>query len=449
MAACALVAAAIASVATVNGDPGDPVAPERPVPIRTTLADGTSIVGPLTRWDDAGFEATVDGTVRSFRWEELRPVEVYRIRKRLIDELAASGAPTVDAERLARRVDLFVWLASGDERDLTARAERDARSAGADDAAITAAREQAASLRAERASKAEAARRAALRTTTPEGDTFDTTPWQPQSMDERAKRVTELKVMTASKLAAAGREATPIEGRQAIVYSDLGASDAATRAVDIDHFVANALPRLGVSGESQPFWGKVVVIVVEGDDRFRLLEASGFRQEVTKADTVLTHYDGGRAFVVVRTQPDVVSTTLAMYRGVALAILHSHVSATRLPPWANEGIADWLVAMYPRGKAIDEPLRKPGLRFIRNGGSIEGVMGLTYAPGSWPGPEGIGRNVGFLVSGFIAEKEPTRFQAWVRAVKAGTPWEQALVEELGLSPTALLDAVRRHYRTND
>ncbi|MBL9147077.1 MAG: hypothetical protein JNM94_00135 [Phycisphaerae bacterium] len=420
---------------------GEPLTFEKPQPLKASLLDGSSIGGTVTRFDDDGFDMLLDGTPRRFKWEDFRPLETYRVRKRLID-----AAPK--EERLGRTLDLVAWCVSVEDKDATQRAERDAKALGADDAALVTARTAGAQRRAEMIAKSVTAAKAALKTTSPEAASFDPALWGPQTPADRDKAVSELKVATAAKLAGAGRELTAIESRNAIVYSDLGAEDAAVRGIDIDRFVRHALPRLGIDQETQPFLGKVVVIVVDGDDRFRLLEASAFQQAVTPSDEAFTHYDGGKAYVVVRRQIDVTRTAAAMYRAIGRAILHRHVSAVRLPTWANEGVVDWLVAMYPPAKSTDAELRKPGLAFVRNGGSIEDVLRATY-DSNWPGANGLGRNVGFLLAGLMAEQEPARFQAWLKAVKNGKPWAQALTEDFGFSPQALADFARRYYRTND
>jgi hypothetical protein len=443
--ALALRVALVAIGATLAFDlgafAGAPITFEKPQPLKATLLDGSGIGGGVTRADDDGFDILLDGTPRRFKWEDFKPLETYRIRKRLIETIPKE-------ERLARTLDLLAWCVSVEDKDATQRAEHDAKALGAADDALAAARTAGAQRRADRIAKSVTAAKAALRTTSPEADTFDPAPWGVQTPAERDKAVSELKVSAAAKLAGAGRELTPVESRNAIVYSDLGAEDAAVRGIDIDRFVRHALPRLGIDQETQPFLGKVVVIIADGDDRFRLLEASAFQQAVTPNDEAFTHYDGGKAYVVVRRQVDVTRTAAATYRAVARAILHRHVSAVRLPTWANEGTADWLVAMYPPAKATDTDLRKPGLAYVRNGGSIEDVLRATYDT-NWPGANGLGRNVGFLLAGLMAEQEPARFHAWLKAVKGGKPWAQALTEDFGLSPQALADFARRYYRTND
>ena len=416
---------------------GDPVVLDKPQPMRATLADGRSIAGAIERWDDEG----IDGPIGRHAWSDFKPLEAFRIRKKLIE---ATGTSQRD-----RMLDLVAWCWSIDESELAEKAVRDARSLGSSTSAVDEAKVRGVALKATRAARSAAAEREKLKATSPEGEAFPPNPWPTLVASERTVQIDAMKKDVTAKLAAAGRECTPIEGKHALVYSDLGVEDASNRAVLIDEFVAACLGKLGIAPEEPIFWGKLVVIVADGSDRFRLIEASGFRQQTSADDASFAHYDGPKAFVVVRAQTDVTLTTIATLRGVAFAVMHRHISATRLPPWANEGLADWLVASFPRGKFLDEPLRKPGLAFVRDGGSIERVFDLTYDAGSWPGPDRIGRSVGFLVVGFMIERGPQRFQKFIGAVKRGKEWREALEVECGVTPAGLVDRARRYYRTND
>jgi hypothetical protein len=48
----------------------------------------------------------------------------------------------------------------------------------------------------------------------------------------------------------------------------------------------------------------------------------------------------------------------------------------------------------------------------------------------------------------IAER-PKQFGAWVKAVKGGKEWQEALAKEFGMDTAALARAASAWYRTND
>jgi len=49
----------------------------------------------------------------------------------------------------------------------------------------------------------------------------------------------------------------------------------------------------------------------------------------------------------------------------------------------------------------------------------------------------------------MMREDARRFEAWLRKVKGGTPWEQALQEACGLSKQQLAANVARFFSTRD
>ncbi len=56
---------------------------------------------------------------------------------------------------------------------------------------------------------------------------------------------------------------------------------------------------------------------------------------------------------------------------------------------------------------------------------------------------------GYLLVELMVRDRPGAFGAWVRAVKRGKPWEQALAEDFGVTRAQLVDTFVRYYRVND
>lgn len=425
---------------------GDPVVLDKPQPMRLTLADGTTLGGQVARWDDDGF----DGPIGRHRWEELKPLEAFRVRKKLIEALPSG-------DRKARMLDLLTYVASfrdkpDDKDSLVERAEKECKSLGATAEEITQAQGKAAELKQVRAERERAAARAKLSTASPEAGPFPQGAWPPFTQADQERQLLALRQRVTERLAKAGKELTGVEGDFCIVWSDLGTADAAKQAVEIDLFVRSVLKQLGVAEDQANLslrTGKVAFILAESADRYRLLEASAFGHQAAKDEVGMVHYEGPDAIAVILKQGDPIATQIETLRATARGVLHRLASPVRLPPWAHEGLVDWLVLSWAHTASIDKELRPPGLAFIRNGGSLEKVLGLTYEEGTWPGPDLSARAAGYLVVGLMMEQAPQRFQKFLAAVKAGKPWKQALEEDFGSKPAALLDSVRRHYRFND
>jgi len=61
----------------------------------------------------------------------------------------------------------------------------------------------------------------------------------------------------------------------------------------------------------------------------------------------------------------------------------------------------------------------------------------------------VGYNIGYLMVELMIRDRPQAFGAWVNAIKDGKDWEEALVEDFGVSRAQLVETFVRFYRVND
>jgi hypothetical protein len=425
------------------GHPGDAQVLARPVSIKAALQKGGEIQGQIVGWDRTGFDAVVDRANRRIGWDDLTGLEVYRVRKRLHEALPVP-------ERKAAYLELFAYLLSRDDTDrIVDRALEDAKRLGATASDVEVARSNAEAKRQARNEDAARTARARLGAGSPEAAPFSTFAWPKTTAEERARAVLDLKQKVTSFLAAGGRELTPVDAHHVLVYSGLGLDDAAKRATHIEQFIEASLPRIGMDAETTPWRGKLVVIVSDDRDRFRLIEASAFRQQSRDNELAITHYDGADAFVHVAKSTDESSSSVATFRAIALAMLHAHISAGRLPAWAHEGFADWLVASYRPTKSLDQSLRRSGLAQVRGPIGFGRALRCEYGPGEWPFPDEATRGAAYVFTSYLAERHPAEFLSFLTIVKGGEPWQSAFERAFKMPLERMVATAYEYHRVND
>jgi hypothetical protein len=416
---------------------------------------GSSVVGELTgqvvAWDPEGFDATVDRAPRRVRWDEVAAEDLHRLRKRLIEQLP-------EERRRGATEELAAYLLSrSDESGLGARLLESLRRTASDAALERVIRERAESLRAAREARLVQAASARLGVGSPEAAVFPTPAWPPRTPESQADLVTALRLATRERLAKAGRDATPVESTHTLVFSLISIEDAAKRATELDAFITASLVRLGLPREENPWHGRLVVIVSEDRDRFTLIEAAAFGSEARRDEIAIAHYDGPAAIVHLLEQTDVEGARPFVLRAVALALLHRQQSAVRLPAWANEGLADWLVAQHlATGRAqsrsaapFEAALRREGLAAVRARGSFARTIGFEYKPGAWPFVTAADRGECYVLTSFLIERSPASFLRFVGIVKSGEPWRAAIQQAYGRTISDLLIEAWEFHRVND
>ncbi len=352
-----------------------------------------------------------------------------------VQRRAAQPCPeVVGARRLRLRLGLDEFFPDGKE------AFQLAWAAGVDPQAR--ARRQRAEL--QRAIEAER-----LNTRSPEAGPWPADPWPALTADEQQTALSVMKNEAQQIARQATLPIAPIETDYVLFYSDMPRLQAAKLARMLDRTYDEISKLVGLRDGRNIFWGKAAVLVFKDQDRFRLVEAETFGQLVPLKVTGMCHPVGPKVFISCYATADDDELAATLVREMVHGYLHRFGSPKRLPAWANEGLAEYLVAASVKADSADNALRRAALQFIRGGGNVQAVLDLKYADDTWPGPNEIGRAVGFLLIELMIRENPAGFGAWVRAVKQGDDWPEALRDRYGVSRRRLVGAFVQYYLVND
>jgi hypothetical protein len=407
-----------------------------PLHVRFHLADGVQVSGEWTLWDRAG----IDGTFGRREWEELATDDIWRLYRRVMDPDVADQ--WIDLGRLLLIIP-----------DGAARAERAfgraLRLSPENQEAIDAARAEAARVIEERKQRREEAAAHRLRTRTPESGVFGAAPWPTLSEREHEQALDAVKIEAAEILRSAGLSLIQLETPDFVVYSDLERLDAARWAVALDGIARRLKVMFGLGEIERVFWGKAVVFLFREQDRFALMEADAFGQLVPRKAMAICHPRGERVFISAYRVDDDEALLGALVHHTVHGFMHRYRSAMRLPPWANEGVAEYVAALTLPEASRTLERRRDALAFIRGGGDLAGLLAARYEDESWPERDEQAEAVGALLVELMITEKPRRFVAWVDAVKADTDWREALAGDFGTLPRQFLETALQYYRVND
>ncbi len=408
---------------------------EEPVFVRfEQQSDGVQVTGTMTAWDAEGF----DGSFGRHLWIELVPRDTWRLYVAVMDQNDPNQ--WIDLGR--------VLLLSQEGDDWAERAFR--RGVALDEsvqAAVDDARAAAVAARQRREQHAQAIEEHRLGTSTPEAATWPADRWPELTPDQRVQALAELESDAARILRQAGLQLVPLETDHYVLYADLVPLDTARLARRLEDVYEHLADLLWLEHGGNRFWGKAVVFYFADGDRFRLVEAESFEQLVPRSLTGITHFDGPKVFINLTGDvaddafyPSVVHETVH-------AFMHRYRSPKRLPPWANEGVAEY-VADRVVPNDLTAARRARALAWLRQGGDVSAIFTATYEQG-WPGPDAIGPALGALLVELMVHQQKGAFGAWIRAVKGGTDWRRALADDYGVPLPTLLDTFVQYYRVND
>ncbi len=409
---------------------------DRPLKIRFRLQDSVVISGEMTSWDEEGF----DGSFGRRLWIDLQAEDVWKIRRDLIDRKDASAWISIGR--------ILLQTKGGD--DLAERAFKQAQQISPDAAeAIAQARADAASDIRKRRDAGRTATDSRLRSGSPEEEVWPGGPWPVLSPEEQIKAKASVKSDVESWLTALSLNPEPVESDYFVIYSEQDRGDSVALGTRLDAAYRKIVTLLGADPEKNVFWGKAAVLVVKDPDKYRVLEATAFNQLVTSDTIGLAQYVGPKVFLSFRIHDDPLEFQDALIRELAHGILHRHISAVRLPPWANEGFATFAAATCSKHSLVDADRRAPALAYLRSHQSLPQLLQRAYDDENWKGPDDSTINVGYLVVNLMIREQPMQFGSWVAAVKNGKDWLKAIEEDFHTNVNQFVDVVLRHYRVND
>lgn len=431
----AILAAGLVAAASPPDERASPPGEREVQPRRVSfrLQDGVRIAGDLSTWDDEGFR----GTFGRRLWHELH-----------VDDLWQVYFLVMDRESVAQWVNLGrIYLNMEGQARHRDRAFAQARRLHAEEAdalieAVQRAREE--RLAAERQ-----AERERLKSTSPEAGPWPAGAWPSQTAQERAAALRAIRATAGDLARTAELTGTPVETPRILLHHGIEQPDASHWARAAETMIGRLNETFNEPPEHDPFWGKLVILLSTDHDRFRLTQAAAFQQLVPLATTWQTTYDGPRTFIHLVVPRDRFALEANLRSAITLAYLHRHRSALRLPEWAHAGFAAYTASRLYEELRLPCETRELGLTILRNERDAASHLARSWAENTWPGPRGEGDAIGLLMVSHLLEHHRAAFLAWINAVKAGEPWEEALRAHLGVTPARLFERTVAWYRVND
>lgn len=433
---CAVAALLAALFAGLSHAQGTAVSP---FGLRCRTVDGRSVAGTVSSWDRDG----CDGTFGRLAWADLPAAEVNRTIRRVIDDQNAEQLVTLGRALLCTEDGQNM----GDSV-LRQAVKRDGRVAPAADVA--------------RAEAVEARRVAAerrLRAMLPQAVEGSGVPSWPIASDaDRAKALDEAKAEAERALDKVHLRWRPYESEFWVIYANLSRGDAQELGRRMDNMYRKVAEMFALPKGLNLFEGKGVCIVSPDETVFRAIEQAAFGGAPPEGCIGLCHMQGPKVIVNAWQSPHDDQFMATLVHEATHGIMYRYGSPQRLPIWAEEGYAEFVAARSFDSSPVDAGIapgagrpgtlgRRPqGLDFIRGGNATLPYFRTSGTDGIWPGPDAVGYSIGYLTVCLMIDQKGSAFGEWVKDVKRGIPWEQALKSRFGTDAVQLAQTIEGFYR---
>jgi hypothetical protein len=388
------------------------------------------VAGTVSGWDDEGCE----GSFGRVAWADLPAAEVNRTLRKVLQlgdarQMLVLGRALLSAEDGQSMGDSMLRQAV--QRDGGLREAADAaRARGVELRRMAAERRVRAALPEPREGSGVAA-------------------WPVAGDAARARALEETRSEAEKALHAVNARWTPVESEYWVIYADLTRGDAQELGRRMDNMYRRVAEMFALPKGLNLFHGKGVCIVSGDEGRFRAIEQAAFGTMPPPGVVGLCHMIGPRVLVNAWRSPDDDHFMATLVHEATHGVMHRYGTPVRLPIWAEEGYAEFVAARSFEGSPIGDIRRRHGLRFIRDGGETLPYFLSDGHDGAWPGPEAVGYSLGYLAVCMMIDQKDASFGEWVKDVKAGVPWQDALRTHFNADARQFAATIEAWYREHD
>jgi hypothetical protein len=404
--------------------------PCTPFNLRVKRVDGTMVSGTVSGFDPAGCE----GTFGRVEWADLPAAEVNRALRRVLDlgkpdQMVVLGRALLSAEDGQNMGDSMLRQALQHDGGLRE--------------AVETARAQGVELR-----RMAAERR--VRSALPQvREGSGVASWPIAGDASRAQALEEMKAEAEKALHAVNARWTPVESEYWVIYADLTRGDAQELGRRMDNMYRKVAEMMALPKGLNLFHGKGVCIVSADEGRYRAIEQAAFGMMPPPGVVGLCHMMGPRVIVNAWRSPDDDHFMATLVHEATHGVMHRYGTPVKLPIWAEEGYAEFVAARSFDSSPVDAGRRAQALRFIREGGDTLPYFLSDGHDGVWPGADAMGYSLGYLAVCLMIDQKGAAFGEWVKDVKTGTPWQEALKRHFGTDAAQFARTVEGWYREHD
>lgn len=438
-------------------DTASAVEVDPPMRIVIATSDGERLRGWLEGYDDEGFDfKTFEEEIKRVAWSELPPAQVMRVHDKVLHRSDARGWFTLAAMLHPREegkpfAEKALVRAVHAEPELEDKAERlrNGEAVAYDDPEPTAHAGDEGGAGHEHGGEGEGGAAG-------EGGPVSIGDIQSQfwgelsdelmqsSVEELKSRMLEAQKNMNHRLAVY-EEASDYF----LFYSDLPAREARQWAGLLDEMYDKLTDIFDIKRGTNIYRGRGLIVVFANEEDYHRYQVvvHGYTGSRNTAGLCRSFGDG-HVEVTFYKQRNQLNFARVLVHEAVHSFLHRYRSYPRIVSWINEGLAEYVSAALVEGRGYGESdfaqRLANGERDLR---ALRSLGGNSFFYGShiqgWQYP------VAQMLTGFMIRQDGKRYRAFITAIKDGKPWDQAIVEDYGVSVERLVDAFGQTLRIRD
>ncbi|HET6426524.1 MAG TPA: hypothetical protein VFG20_22730 [Planctomycetaceae bacterium] len=224
-----------------------------------------------------------------------------------------------------------------------------------------------------------------------------------------------------------------------IVYTDMPFAQIGGYIANLDSMYQQLCTLFSIPKETNIWVGKCPVFCFLNREHFVQFEAEFMDNPQTQGVAGLNHnFSDGKVLTSVYRGNDPVFFASVLVHETSHGFLHRIRSSGRIPPWMNEGLAEWISqVVVPQSDHVQGRFSE-ALPILRMQGSLGGnFLDDEGRIESWQ------YGAAAVLTQFLISTDANAYRAMITAIKEGYTWQEALEVTFGLRPEDLAIAFGR------
>ncbi len=258
--------------------------------------------------------------------------------------------------------------------------------------------------------------------------------WNDQTEDERAKTIADYKEFLQRVQANYQFPMRLTETKFFLFFTDIPVNQVAPYISNLDAMYSELCKGFGVPLGKNIWLGKSIIVAFADQTSFHAFEEKFMDNPNSEGAAGINHSSSdGRALIACFRGNDPVFFAKVMVHETAHGFLHRLRSNVPIPPWINEGVADWVAATVVKNSPTVAQRQKAGIELIRQTNSLGADF---FQPDTHlsSAQYGIASNL----TNFMLQIDPGRYRTFILGVKEGYTLEESLARSYGVTPGELI-----------
>ena len=258
--------------------------------------------------------------------------------------------------------------------------------------------------------------------------------WNEPTDEERDKVIAEYKEFLQKVQANYQVPMRLHETKFFLFFTDMPLNQVGPYVAYLDNMYLELCKAFGIAKDKNIWLGKCIIVAFLNQESFLAFERVFMENPDAEGAQGLHHSSSdGRAIIAVWRGNDPAFFGSVLVHETAHGFLHRLRSNVPIPPWINEGVAEWVAAAVVRTCPVVANRQKDGVDQLRQTGSL-GVNFFEENADLQRWQYGVASNL----TNFMLKIDAGRYRAFILGIKEGYSLEDSLSRSYGMTPDELI-----------